>query len=113
MDVLSIPDAIIVRVFHMQKWEMQVEEARLFVSELILQWGQQNVGVIFKPEGKLFRMTLKSKIYFLTNKNQVLLSDNGLLDMSWDDEKEEMTFGLTPGGKEWHNGLEMEFYGDA
>ena len=39
--------------------------------------------------------------------------DNGLLDMSWDDEKEEMVFGLTPGGKEWHKGLEMEFYGDA
>ena len=39
--------------------------------------------------------------------------DNGLLDMSWDDEKEDITFGLTPGGKEWHKGLEMEFYGDA
>jgi len=39
--------------------------------------------------------------------------DNGLLDMSWDDEKEDFTFGLTPGGKEWHNGLEMEFFGDA
>ena len=39
--------------------------------------------------------------------------DNGLLDMSWDDKKEEMTFGLTQGGKEWHDGLEMEFNGDA
>ena len=80
MDVPSIPDAIIVRGFHTQKWEMQVEEAHLFVSGPILQWGQQNVGVTIKPEGKVFRMTVKSKIYFLINKNQVLLSDNGRLD---------------------------------
>ena len=38
--------------------------------------------------------------------------DNGLLDMSWDDEKEDFTFGLTPGGKEWHDGLEMELFGE-
>ena len=38
--------------------------------------------------------------------------DNGLLDMSWDEEKEDMTFGLTAGGKEWHDGLEMELFGE-
>ena len=38
--------------------------------------------------------------------------DNGLMDMSWDEEKEDFTFGLTQGGKEWHDGLEMELFGE-
>ena len=39
--------------------------------------------------------------------------DNGLLEMSWCDEDEEFKFGLTQNGRDWHEQLEKEFYGDA
>ncbi len=39
--------------------------------------------------------------------------DNGLLNMAWCDDDEEFKFSLTENGKEWHEQMEKEFYGDA
>ena len=107
-EYITIPDHPPV-VEEMKNWNIQGEPYQGLLGE-ISEWAARMALRDF-PVGS---EQLLEEVVMAANKHQMdlILSqmvDNGLLDMSWDDEKEEFTFGLTPGGKEWHDGLEMEF----